>query len=198
MDDRERTEWLNACHKKYYDALIVRARSHAGKGTLSQDQLEDCVIETLEIAWDRYGRLRHHPSMLGWMTRTVYNKIDSIIARASARGERRAVCVDDESVRQIVDVKETQRLEEWIEREANREIIDRIISTLTQSEKEIFDQVFVQEKKAGQIARETGATLGSIRATIRRIRKKARKLRRNKIFGWMLFLGTFLLVRPII
>lgn len=176
MDARARIEWFNTCYEHYYDPLLARARCYAGRDVIVRNELEDIVIETYEIAWERYEELRTHPNMMGWLTKTVYNKLDNFNTRGSTRLARRSISVEEEAFF-VEDEQAARKFETWAQQEEHREIIDRILKMLTQSEREIFEDYFVRRKTATDIMRKTGTTLSSVRAAIRRIRKKAQDAR---------------------
>lgn len=174
MGAKAKNEWFNACYEKYYDPLLARARSYAGRDTLMRNELEDLVLETFEIAWNRYDELRDHPNMMGWLTVVIRNKLDNFNTRGSTRMARRTLSMDEEKTCFIEDQEATRRLEAWYEQEEHREKIDLLLDLLTMNEREIFEEYFICRKHAPDIQRKTGLPLSSIRATIRRIRKKAK------------------------
>ncbi|MDO5377183.1 MAG: sigma-70 family RNA polymerase sigma factor [Clostridia bacterium] len=172
----ERSKWINACYEQYFDSLMARARCYAGGDALVRNELEDCVNEAFEIAWRNYEELRNHPCMIGWLTKTTYNRIDNFSTRGSTRIARRSVSIDSETTKDLEDREAARRLESWAEQEEHRALIERIIRMLTQSEKEIFDHYFIHGRTAPDIMEQTGYSLGRVRATIRRIRKKAKNV----------------------
>lgn len=77
MSIQDRNQWIHECFAENYDILVVRAKRRAGNDPILRNEIEDCVIEAFEMAWSKYGQLKHHPCILGWLTQTVYNKIDN-------------------------------------------------------------------------------------------------------------------------
>ena len=128
---------------------------------------------------------------MGWLTQTVYNKIDNLRMRASTKMSRQAADIDDPAVMQIEDKRAQKRLEEWYEQQEQREKIEMILKMLSLNEKEIFEDYFMCEKA-------NGGTLEGIRAAIRRIRKKARLVEQGKNYFILCILGTLLIIRQII
>lgn len=163
-----------------------------------RNEIEDCVIEAFEMAWNKYDQLKHHPCILGWLTQTVYNKIDNLRVRASTKTSRQAVDIDDPAVMQIEDKRAQERLEAWYEQQEQREKIETILRMLSLNEKEIFEDYFIREKSAKEIQHASGGTLEGIRAAIRRIRKKARLVSQGKIFIIVPIVGTLLMIYQII
>lgn len=163
-----------------------------------RNEIEDCVIEAFEMAWNKYDQLKHHPCILGWLTQTVYNKIDNLRVRASTKTSRQAVDIDDPAVMQIEDKRAQERLEAWYEQQEQREKIETILRMLSLNEKEIFEDYFIREKSAKEIQHANGGTLEGIRAAIRRIRKKARLVGQGKIFIIVPIVGTLLMIYQII
>ena len=180
MSIQDRNQWIHECFAENYDILVVRAKRRAGNDPILRNEIEDCVIEAFEMAWSKYGQLKHHPCILGWLTQTVYNKIDNLRMHASTKMSRQAADIDDPAVMQIEDKRAQKRLEEWYEQQEQREKIEMILKMLSLNEKEIFEDYFMCEKSAREIQQANGGTLEGIRAAIRRIRKKARLVEQEK------------------
>lgn len=115
MSTQDRDKWIHECFAENYDILVVRAKRRAGNDPILRNEIEDCVIEAFEMAWNKYDQLKHHPCILGWLTQTVYNKIDNLRVRASTKTSRQAVDIDDPAVMQIEDKRAQERLEAWYE-----------------------------------------------------------------------------------
>lgn len=139
MSTQDRDKWIHECFVENYDILVVRARRRAGNDPILRNEIEDCVIEAFEMAWNKYDQLKHHPCILGWLTQTVYNKIDNLRVRASTKTSRQAVDIDDPAVMQIEDKRAQERLEAWYEQQEQREKIETILRMLSLNEKEIFE-----------------------------------------------------------
>ena len=112
MSIQDRDQWIHECFAENYDILVVRAKRRAGNDPILRNEIEDCVIEAFEMAWSKYGQLKHHPCILGWLTQTVYNKIDNLRMRAATKMSRQAADIDDPAVMQIEDKRAQKRLEE--------------------------------------------------------------------------------------
>lgn len=80
---------------------------------------------------------------MGWLTQTVYNKIDNLRMRASTKMSRQAADIDDPAVMQIEDKRAQKRLEEWYEQQEQREKIEMILKMLSLNEKEIYEDYFM-------------------------------------------------------
>lgn len=179
MSESAKTEWFNACYEQYFDLLLVRGRGYVGWDPVVRRELEDCIIETFEMAWERYDELRNHPCMAGWLTVVLYKKIDNLRGKSATKSARRSVSIDAETTGEIEDKETTRRMETFFDREEDRALLARIVGLLSRTEKEIFDSYFVQSRPAKDIMQGTGYSVGRIRAAIRRIRKKARRAQKE-------------------
>lgn len=133
MSIQDRDQWIHECFAENYDILVVRAKRRAGNDPILRNEIEDCVIEAFEMAWSKYRQLKHHPCILGWLTQTVYNKIDNLRMRASTKMSRQAADIDDPAVMQIEDKRAQKRLEEWYEQQEQREKIEMILTSFSLS-----------------------------------------------------------------
>ena len=65
MSIQDRDQWIHECFAENYDILVVRAKRRAGNDPILRNEIEDCVIEAFEMAWSKYGQLKHHPCIWG-------------------------------------------------------------------------------------------------------------------------------------
>ena len=194
MSIQDRDQWIRDCFAENYDILVVRAKRRAGNDPILRNEIEDCVIEAFEMAWSKYGQLKHHPCILGWLTQTVYNKIDNLRMRASTKMSRQAADIDDPAVMQIEDKRAQKRLEEWYEQQEQREKIEMILKMLSLNEKEIFEDYFMCEKSAREIQQANEPTAERWKGFERRFAESERKRgwwNRKKIILFCVFWVRF-------
>lgn len=60
MSIQDRDQWIHDCFAENYDILVVRAKRRAENDPILRNEIEDCVIEAFEMAWSKYGQLKHH------------------------------------------------------------------------------------------------------------------------------------------
>ena len=53
MSTQDRDKWIHECFAENYDILVVRAKRRAGNDPILRNEIEDCVIEAFEMAWNK-------------------------------------------------------------------------------------------------------------------------------------------------
>lgn len=197
MTDKFATQWIEELFDMYYDELIIRGNSYIHNDSILKNYVEDCVLEAYELAWKKGQVLQVHPSILGWLTKTVYNKLDNVKTSASVRMARTSLDYETEQAHSISDPDAQRQLELWYTNHEHQESLNKILSTLTKSEQEIFDDYFTRQLKIKQIASRRGVSLAAIKATIRRIRKKAYRIKQNKFTLIFPFISILLVLSQI-
>lgn len=173
-------KWVEYLHDQYYDILVVRGNSYINNDTVLRNHIEDCVSETFELAWKKNKKLVNHPYILGWLTKTLYNKIDNLSAKVSTRNSRTHLSIDYEKGVEIIDRDAWIKAEEFFVHEEQQEMLARIVEQLTEKETEVYEDYFINGIRAKDIQSRRDMSLEAVRATIRRIRAKAKKV--GKIF----------------
>lgn len=197
MHTSDADKWVEHLHDQFYDTLVIRGNSYINNDAVLRNHIEDCVSETFELAWKKYRKLVNHPYILGWLTKTLYNKIDNLNVKVSTRNSRTHLSIDYDKGVEIIDKDAWIRVEEFFIREERQETLALIVEQLTDKETEVYEDYFVNGIRAKDIQSRRGMSLEAVRATIRRIRAKAKKISRKNIFCFVPVIGTLLFFRQI-
>lgn len=147
--------------------------------------IEDCIQDAFVEAILKYDDYKHYKNPMGWIARVAGNRLKSEIRKE--KGHQKTISshlqIKSEDMAFFTD-----DVEKEIEHTALKEDILRIYQMLTDLEKIVFHEYFLNEKTVKDVATSSGLSENSVRAAIRRIRKRSNSL---KIFAIILLLRCF-------
>lgn len=183
---------LATAHKEYYGKLVVWCRKLINHDPELVDSVEDWVQEAFcraLVADD----LPTHANMYGWFLVTCTHIAKNAIQRKGVRHKHLSTQLDAPEALPAADQQAS--VVTRIDNEDKRQLLNEIVKALTPTEAEVFQGVFVAEDKAESVAKQKGKQVSAIKATIRRIRKKARHIReKNKYQFFLLLMVSFYLL----
>lgn len=174
MEEYEQMMYITL-HREYFDKLVLWCINYVNNDPDLRPHAEDWVQEAFYRAVKDRKKFIPHQNKYGWFLSTCKHIADNAMQRKGVRNRHTAIHLDAPDAPPVADT--ISKIDTWIDREASRAIINRVLSTLTPAELEVYQDVFVGEEKAEDVAERMGKPLSAIKATIRRIRKKARKIR---------------------
>lgn len=80
MSTQDRDKWIHECFVENYDILVVRARRRAGNDPILRNEIEDCVIEAFEMAWNMISSSIIRASWVGSRKRSTTRLIIFVYA----------------------------------------------------------------------------------------------------------------------
>ncbi|MDO5378405.1 MAG: sigma-70 family RNA polymerase sigma factor [Clostridia bacterium] len=182
----KKSQWLDDLHRRYYDTLIVKGNAHIDYDPVLRGSVEDCVSEAFLTAWEKADKVKRSENPYLWLLGTVYKKLDNLRTKSSTKTSQRAVPLEAEQAIKVCDPDAERRMEAWYTENELKDVLKRLTDLLSQKECEVYNDYFVREKRAKEISREQGMTLGAVRAAIRRIREKAERIRnQNLLVIWL-------------
>ena len=158
-------------HRKYFQRLVLWCQSYINFDSELRHYAEDWVQEAFLRAINHKGKFIPHPNKYGWLVVTCEHIVKNAIDRRNTRREHDSFSIDADNL-SPVSAGKTQ-VDKWIESEASKDKINSIISRLTSYEAAVFSEIFINREKEATVATKYEKSLSAIKATIRRIRKKA-------------------------
>lgn len=167
-------------HREYYDKLVSWCRHYISNDPELVDYVEDWVQEAFYRALkDR--KFPAHSNKYGWFLVACMHLADNAMQRKGVRHKHISIHLDAPEALPFADIM--ARVDGWMDKEELLALLEEIVKTLTPTEIEIYQDVLVAEGKAEAVATQKGKSVDAIKATICRIRKKARKIRDTKKFN---------------
>lgn len=185
--DGERNKLLEDLYSKHYDSVfrfcVVVAKFDKQYYPLIEDCIQDAFIEAIQ----KYDKYKDYNNPTGWIARVAGNRLRSEIHKE--RNRRKTV-----SSRMQIRSEDTAFFNNFVEQEMEREFLKedivRIYNMLTELEKTVFKEYFLEERTVKTAANHSGLSENSVRAAIRRIRKRSNTI---KNFIFILILRCFFL-----
>lgn len=173
MSEMERNKFITMLYNDYFDRLVLFCHRVTGYRPELMPFAEECVQDVFHTAIKKYTKLVNHPDIEGWFFRSCINRMNNVLKTYYGRKKRHAYSIDADNVKELFDPNDSFQCFE--EEQAYREVLERIYTLLLDSEKEIFDQYFLEKRNIDQISKRLGKSSGSIKSIIYRMRKRLRK-----------------------
>lgn len=190
--DTDRNQRLMQLFEQNYPAIYRRCYWVAGFHPQYHPLIEDCIQDAFLKAVSHYEDYKDYENPAGWIAITACNKLKSELRREKRKRMIFAAVSPDQLERTAISDNHIDLF--W----DHQEIIDRLIQIyemLTDKEKLIFHEYFLERKKMREVAEEQGIEIGSVRSAIKRIRTRAKSTRNWGIILFFFFLYRFWTLR---
>lgn len=187
IDSAQAIEMLYIRHAKRLERLCFQ---YVGYASEYQDLIDSSLQTTFLQAWRDWDRLKTHPCIEGWLTKTCMNQLRASVAKYRRRKKHHVALTEDTlavTPDQLVDMAER-----FAEQQDNAEIIARVLAALNQREQMMVHQRFVQGLSLEQIAEKESTSLSAVKSVLARLRSKARAVKRISDINFVIF-ASFLL-----
>lgn len=169
IDSAQAVEILYIRHAKRLERLCFQ---YVGYASEYQDLIDSSLQATFLQAWRDWDRLKEHPCIEGWLTKTCMNRLRASVAKYRRR-KKHHVALTEETLAvmpdQLVDIAER-----FAEQQETTEIFARVLAALNHREQRIIYQHFVQDLSLEQIAEEENTSIPAVKSVLARLRGKAR------------------------
>ena len=166
-------QFIEELYKNYYEELHRYCAMQFHFAPVYMPTVDDIVQEVFIKAYRNRKELLTHDSKMGWLCITCRNMCRSIVRRDLRRKELMGVAVPLEDCNDYV-----QRLDDiirWVERQEDREVLDALKQTLTDTEAHVYEAYYEAGKSDQETADILGMTRVAVRGVLQRIRNKAKK-----------------------
>lgn len=176
-----REAFVTELFDQYQSMLRTICWRYVGYERLFADMIDDSILDTFVQAYSSYECLRSHPNVQGWLITTCLNRLKPRISQVRSREKHCAFSIDDHQAPQLSSG------EAWEERNIlqldARDQIDELYKALTETERHVFQEHYVQGFTLKEVARHQHKSLASVKASLRRIKKKAIDQKKLKKFS---------------
>lgn len=174
----ERNKLLEQLYKEHYDSVFRLCASITRNDRRLHPLIEDCVQEAFIKAIIHYDEFKDYNNPVGWICVVAINRLKSELRKESNR--QKTVF--------LLPLRECEstafshdNVEQMIRQEAILQKLLDIYNMLTEHEKLVFEEYFINGKKMQKVADDTGLSINSVRSAINRIRKRARSAKNLNI-----------------
>lgn len=169
-------KFIEDCYQQYYSFLWNLCQKKVAGNPCYLDLVNTCIQDTFLLAYQSYDSLVHHNNIRAWLTRTCLNRLLPYAQLQRKRMEHEAYSLDDSQKFKLFEPFEYS-VNETLEDDEAKSFINEFIPLLTEQEYSIFSSYFLKGLPIANIATIYGCSIGTIKSTIHRIRKKARKMK---------------------
>lgn len=169
-------EWFAA----YHDAVKKLCMRYFHYLPQYMPYVDDCVQEVFFAAYRKWDKLQNHENFYAWLVTACQKQCLFIMRRDGRRQEivgRSVPYSEQESIPSLQD-----DIARWIEQTDAQSKINKLVSLLTEQERQVYADYFEADKPVRQIAAERQCTETAVRGAIQRVRKKAQKVKDSKNF----------------
>ena len=172
----ERDAYIALLYDKHYDDLKNRCLRFVNYNMVYNDDIVNCIHDTLLLAEQTFQNMEEIDYLGGWLNVACLHQLQHVIRDRKQRKADKALPLDATNVPTIKE--SIDYLDEWERRVDAKEVIARIYQGLTSSEKQVMRDRFIHSLPAKAIAEKDNVTEGAVKAAIRRIRMKAKRLKK--------------------
>lgn len=188
--NEEKNRLLEDLYQKYYDAVFRWCFQEIHFQACYIPLIEDCIHDAFRKAIVCYEEYKDYMNPMGWIAKAARNCFLSELRKQKNRSSQASLkkIVTEQAMSRDLYLSDFER---WLEQEECKEKLDAILAILTDQERIIFDAYFRDDLSVSQTVEQTGLSDGAVKATIARIRKKARQIFHFVMFifsQWFFFL----------
>lgn len=173
-----REKFIEDCYQQYYELLLNICRKKVNNNPIYSDLINSCIQDTFVLAYQLYDDIAEYANIRAWLIRTCMNRLIPYASLLRNRVEREAFSFDDSDRLRMCELY-VYDVNEESEREDACASIVAVIQELSKREEIIFRAYFLEGLLLTDIARQQKCSIGTIKATIYRIRKKAKKVQKS-------------------
>lgn len=171
----EQGTFIEDCYRQYSAFLVRLCRREVGSNRLYADLVDTCIQDTFLLAYQAYPEIKQHANLRAWLARTCLNRLLPYAKLQRKRMEHEAFSLDEDTAGSMNTLGFPDTGDEKL---ALSELLDQVLGTLSDKERLIFHDYFVEGLTAPEIARQRNLHIGTVKATIHSIRKKAKKTKK--------------------
>ena len=172
VDERER--FLNDLFDTEYEKLFT----YCLKRLYDEQTAEDCVGEVFFRAYDSIDKLMDHPNPTGWLFKTAQLVLKEMIRKSNGR-KRIIVLIDTFETFETVTPQDRDNSYSKIPERSIAEAKYRIISSLNERDRELYELIYVNKLAPSILSERTGRPIPTLRVQKSRLKEKLIKMVRE-------------------
>lgn len=174
-------DFVTELFDRYHSLLRTLCWRYVDHDRTFADMIDESILDTFMQAYLSYESLRRHPNVQGWLVNACMNRLRPRVSQARNRRGRQAFSIDDPHAPQLSS--EDAWEEKTVSQLDARHQMDELYGALTETERQAFQEHYVQGFTLQEVARHRHRSLGGIKASLRQIKKKAVKQRNSNKFS---------------
>lgn len=173
----EKEAFIESLYLQYAGKLERACLNYVRHRGEYRDLVDDSIQKTFLKAYEAYDTLKDAPYIEAWLFKTCRYRLLTALNTYRRRQKRHVPLEDEETLTQAQLMTAIDALPEKI---GSRETLERILDALSEREKGLVQEHFVNGASFEELAERRNTTIGAIRTALARLRKKARRLAENE------------------
>ena len=169
----EKEAFIESLYLQYAGKLERASLNYVRHRGEYRDLVDDSIQKTFLKAYEEYDTLKDAPYIEAWLFKTCRHRLLTEI-NTYRRRQKRHVALDGGMA--VSDERLMTAIDALPEQIGNRETLERILDALSEREKGLVRERFVNGASFEEMAQKEKTTVGAIRSALARLRKKARRL----------------------
>ena len=169
----EKEAFIESLYLQYAGKLERASLNYVRHRGEYRDLVDDSIQKTFLKAYEEYDALKDAPYIEAWLFKVCRYRLMTALNTYRRRQKRHVPLEDDAALTERELMTAIDALPDAI---GNRETLERILDALSEREKGLVRERFVNGASFEEMAQRERTTVGAIRAALARLRKKARRL----------------------
>lgn len=174
-----RNKLLEHLYDQYYDSVFRLCLSIVSYNQQYSPLIEDCIQDAFVKALTHYEEFKDYANPMGWVALTTTNRLKNELRKVQKHNRVSFSLTPDELESLAFSYEEE---EHFINKIEASEQIARLYDMLTERERVVFKEYFVEGKRLREVVDDTGLSMDAVRSGVSRIRKRARSKKFFSIF----------------
>ena len=171
----EREAFIETIYAEYAPKLERMCLNYIHYQTEYRDMVDESIQKTFLRAFEEYDKLKDCEYIEAWLYKTCRYRLMTEL-NTYRRRQKRHVAIDGN---QIADGALATAVDALPKQIGDRELLERILDALSEREKNVIRERFIEGVPLEEIAQKEKATNGAIRVLLTRLRKKVRKIAKD-------------------
>ena len=171
----EREAFIETIYAEYAPKLERVCLNYIHYQAEYRDMVDESIQKTFLRAFEEYDKLKDCEYIEAWLYKTCRYRLMTEL-NTYRRRQKRHVAIDGN---QIADGALATAVDALPKQIGDRELLERILDALSEREKNVIRERFIEGVPLEEIAQKEKATNGAIRVLLTRLRKKVRKIAKD-------------------
>lgn len=171
----EREEFIERIYAEYAPKLERMCLYYIHYQAECRDLVDESIQKTFLRAFEEYDKLKDCEYIEAWLYKTCRYRLMTEL-NTYRRRQKRHVAIDGNPIADAALATAVDALPKQI---GDREFLEHILNALSEREKNVIQERYVDGTPIEEIAQKEKATNGAIRVLLTRLRKKVRRIAKD-------------------
>ena len=175
-------DFVTELFNQYYPMLRTLCWRYVDYDRRFANIVDESILDTFVQAYSSYDHLQSHPNVQVWVIRPGLNRLKPRVKQVRSREKHHAFSLDDPHVPQI-KLEESWEEGKILQLDA-RDQIDELCTALTETERHVYQEHYVQGFTLQEVAHHCHISLVSVKASLRQKKTIIKKIFLSRLSFW--------------